>query len=173
MLLYAELSCGSCSEILCDFSMKFCSLGFSNQKTTAFRDCPHTLSERRGSGKDLAFMQHLLCVGIPCAGHLSYVIFISFIICIFFDPDIEGFVRKGSGGVKKKERAREAENPQLVRSLSCASCCCFVSSGLAWTPLCNEINDCLSWGLSIDTQFRVKGEFDHIAPFQCFPAAAE
>lgn len=64
-------------------------------------------------------MQHLLCVGIPCAGHLSYVIFISFIICIFFDPDIEGFVRKGSVGVKKKERAREAENPLGEKSVMC------------------------------------------------------
>lgn len=116
MLLYAELSCGSFSEILCDFSMKFCSLGFSNQKTTTFGDCQLTLSEPSGSGKELAFIQHLLCV-TPCAGHLSYVIFISSFIFIFFDPDIEGFVRKGSGGSKKKEGEREAENPQLARSL--------------------------------------------------------
>lgn len=87
------------------FSMKFYRLNFSNQKATTFCDCQLILSEPRESGKELTCIQYLLYV-IHCGGHLSFVIFTSSFIFIFFDLDIEGFVRKRRGGGGSRERKR-------------------------------------------------------------------
>lgn len=79
------------------FSMKFYSLGFSNQKATTFCDCQLILPESIGSGKELTCIQYLLCV-IHCGGHLSYVIFTSSFIFIFFDLTLKVLWEKGVGG---------------------------------------------------------------------------
>lgn len=98
----------------CDFNMRFCSLGFSNQKATAFCTvCLLCLSQ--GSGKELACIRNLLCITLrpaPSARHHLYL------LC----PRHFRVCWKGSG--EGKESGEVEAETEWVRNLNYINCFC-------------------------------------------------
>lgn len=102
------------SRTECDFNMRFCSLGFSNQKATAFCTvCLLCLSQ--GSGKELACIRNLLCITLrlaPSARHHLYL------LC----PRHFRVCWKGSG--EGKESGEVEAETEWVRNLNYINCFC-------------------------------------------------